>query len=96
MTLKILEFEARRRQERYGMKASLLKSEARRYGASSKDPEKTEAEFLYKFKMIRSTFKNDDDVLKATENVSSKLKRSNMFRDLPIKPIESQTILDLL
>ena len=46
--------------------------------------------------MIRSTFKNDDDVLKATENVSSKLKRSNMFRDLPIKPIESQTILDLL
>ena len=96
MTLRILEFEAKRRQERYGMKISLLEDEARRYGASSKDPKRTEKEFLFKFKVIRSTFKNEDDVLKATESVRDRLSNRNNSNELPIKNIETQTILDLL
>lgn len=96
MTLRILEFEAKRRQERCVMRLSFLEDQAKKYGASSKDPERTEKEFLYKFKVIRSTFKNEDDVLKATESVRDRLSNSNSYNELPIKQMETQTILDLL
>ena len=96
MTLRILEFEAKRRQERYGLKRSLIAEEARRFGVSSKDPERTEKEFLFKFQEIRSTFKNENDVLKATENVCDLISNRSNYADLPIKSIEAKTILDLL
>ena len=96
MSFIVREFEDQRKRERDGLKHSLLKSEAIRFGASSIDPIESEREFLHKFKKIRSRFKCNDDVIAATENVCSQLKAQSFMLEMPFRDSEPKTILDLL
>lgn len=96
MSFILREREEKRQKQRRDLKIEMIKDEARRYGASMKDPEKSEKEFIYKIRAIHSLFREDLIACQAAQDISTDLRKMPFGGALPMVSVDPETILNLL
>ncbi len=96
MSFILREREERRKRERRDLKMDLLIDEARRFGALSGDPVRSEKEFIGKIRSIQNHFSDDEQALAAAQALSRSIRDAVEPENLPVSTIDPKMILELL